>query len=207
MSENNQPPTNNEQPAEKAPGIRLNAAQQRNFDAMFDAIVKEPASGQGRLPEHLFLKYFLPVFANQRPAPEDFISTWVSIAGQPAGEVQIVDNANNVLFTVPPLMDTHHIKRLRPDGSMDFSSIGQMLALHAQSNPKLAEANYQQNLIKRYKESHSPTSVTSENQKRWQEIFVRYGIEQTKPEPAQAASAKSTGAEDDIGDDEFVQAD
>lgn len=74
----------------------------RAFNSLFQKEVRP------RLPENIFANVFLPYFINSKPVDDnsDVLVNWIAIAGTPTNKVDIIDQNNNVLFTVPPLIDS-----------------------------------------------------------------------------------------------------
>lgn len=70
----------------------------------------------GRLPEELFVKEFLPYFMGKVP-PENaqgIVAKWIAVAGSPTAEVDVLDkDLKTVLFTVPAVISTHSISTER----------------------------------------------------------------------------------------------
>lgn len=59
-----------------------------------------------RFPEPLFVKHFLPLFSGQvQPTPQLNLSVWITIAQGEYNPVHIVDQKNEILFTVPPMLE------------------------------------------------------------------------------------------------------
>lgn len=62
-----------------------------------------------RIPESLFVNYFLPCFLGQRENP-NWIMEWISIAGTPMAEVDVFDdNTKQILFTVPSVLNSNRL--------------------------------------------------------------------------------------------------
>lgn len=68
-----------------------------------------------RLPEDIFVNWFLPLFAGEVTEPNDKrqrLVQWLEVAGNPFKEVRIIlpSNHSHVLFHVPPLYDRSVVK-------------------------------------------------------------------------------------------------
>lgn len=195
-------------PAEplKPTAEQLTAAQKyegRVIDSIFDAIVVEGAKSANRLPENIFRDYFLPVFAGKTSIGKHY-EEWISIAGAPTAEVAIVDATNvNVLFNVPALMNTEHIKRNRPEGALPFASIVAMAQAFNTRGPAASQNMMTSQGMERYKASHDRNHDYSPLEKRWLEIFQRYGyVPVDLGNKNTAEKSQESGA---VGDDEFIE--
>lgn len=175
--------------------------QASDIDRIHQLIVEEPKKHASRLPENIFRDYFLPVFAGLAPMGTHY-EEWISIAGAPSAEVSIV-NETGVLFNVPPLMNTDHIKRERPEGAMPFAAIVSMAQAFRTKSGAQGENVMTKQGIERYKASHDTKHDYSVDEKRWIDIFQRYGVLPATPtdNTAKEAIKPSTG----IDDDEFVE--
>ena len=144
---------------------------------------------KGSLPENVFASYFLPYFSGITPImPEStVIADWISIAGAPTNEVDIVDQTGRVIFTVPPLFDTGVIDTTRDSGR--FISIYDQYTLQNTNIPSLAN-NFLMNALAN-KASEIDTSVQPVDT--WLAILKRYGIE---PQGVQSTKVTEEDKED-----------
>ncbi len=184
---------------------QLTAAQKyegRLVDSIFNSIVVEPTQNANRLPEHIFRDYFLPAFAGKVPLGKHY-EEWISIAGAPTAEVAIVDAGGvNVLFNVPALMNTDHIKRTRPEGALPFASIVAMAEAFRTKSPAASQNMMTAQGMDRYKASHDRNHDYTPLEKRWLAIFERYGYVAQDTQATPSQEPKASGA---IDDDEFTE--
>lgn len=152
-----------------------------------------------KLPEEVFVRSFLPYFSGQvslTDTPENIIGTWIGIAGSPAGKVQIVNNENEVLFEVPPLMKSYPIKALVQDGK-PMKEIMANYKVRNANHPAIGE-KFLRNELSGKADRIIENKIHQENAEQWNSIFQRYGIENPNGSPAAENSSK------EVGDDDFV---
>lgn len=178
-------------------------ASAAEIDRIHQLIVEEPKRMANRLPEQIFRDYFLPVFAGDVPNGKHY-EEWISIAGAPSAEVAILGENGQVLFNVPPLMNTDHIKRIRPEGAIPFASIVSMSEAFRGKSGAAADQQMTTDGMRRYRASHDSNHDYTPEEKRWLEIFQRYGIVSaaSNVETPAAPEAQKPNA---IDDDEFVE--
>lgn len=87
----------------------LNGASAKAFHGLVETHERK------KLPEHIFKDYFLPFFLGGAvPDPNtEVYARWVGIAETPTSEVDVINPAGDVLFTVPALMNTNCLEVLR----------------------------------------------------------------------------------------------
>lgn len=182
-------------------------AEALEIDRIHNLIVEEPKKYANRLPEAIFRDYFLPAFAGKVPLVKHY-EEWISIAGAPTAEVAIVDEGGvNVIFNVPPIMNTDHIQRTRPEGAMPFAAIVSMAeAFRTKSGAQSDQVMTAQGMD-RVKAAHDKKYDYSPLEKRWLEIFQRYGIVPVDPKQtsASATSAAAEAPSTAIDDDDFIE--
>ncbi len=132
-----------------------------------------------RLPEAVFVTYFLPRFAGEVvPDDKPWIRDWVAIAGSAMAEVVIVDEANKELYAIPPIMDTSFINLAPKDffSPTLHGAVTQSLRIAA-NTPTAGQQHLDEALVKKIDDVFDPTlNKRSENEQRWLSIFDRYGI-------------------------------
>ena len=128
-----------------------------------------------QFPEHLFVEGFLRMFAGYETHPDITIGRWVSIAGTPFSEVDIINQNGEVLFTVPPIYER---KVLTPELSSGGSSISAVAAtyekLSAQS-PYRAEA-FLNNQLNNINKTNNMDEYRGVGAARFAQIFKRYNL-------------------------------
>lgn len=155
------------------------AAEQQvkdSIDFHFDALVVKPNREINKLPESIFIQVFLPFFCGEKLITDekDILVKWVSIAGAPTKEVQIIDDNGNDLFIVPPLMDSTIIDIKNEGQGQPFLSIISNYELHKNQLPVVGE-NYLKNSIDERMKTLTKDSTAHElNEKQWNNIFIRY---------------------------------
>lgn len=148
------------------------------------------------LPEPLFRQHFLPFFlGNVAPGPNnEVVSAWIGIAGAPTAEVDIIDDARNVLFTAPAIfsttslntdISTHRSQRLR-DLYLDVAHQELSLA-------PLAAGTLARGLQQKVSDIVQPVKTSQEELDKWRKIYEFYKI----PLPTQANQPQSVAVEDD----------
>lgn len=168
---------------------------------IYRQLVTEPQLN--KLPERLFTRNFLPFFCGERdPVKEpDFYVLWISIAGSPMSEVQIIDDNGNPLFTVPALNDTSIIKPDRnTSGSINFSQIITMAKMYGNMTPVAGQNVLMSGLGEKYKELQSKSEVFDSNTERWYQILLRYGKVEKLINTTTGTASEKPGA---LSDDDF----
>lgn len=155
----------------------------------FREILDETNFARTKLPEEVFVKNFLPYFSGQSSIKDNpqIVPTWISIAGSPMAEVDVVDATGQVQFTVPAFYDTTVVNATRQ--SRAGSDIGLIVNQYTQEKnnlPQTAETHVVQHLSQKGQEIVQPSVNFQDNQKKWITIFERYGLSspltQTKQE-------------------------
>ena len=100
---------------------------------------------------------------------------WYGIAGSPSSEVLIIDDNDKPLYKVPALVDTSIINPNREKGSINFSQIVTMAKMYGNITPTAGMNALNGGLAKKYSEIQSKSKAFTENEKRWMDIFQRYG--------------------------------
>lgn len=141
-----------------------------------------------KLPEDIFVNYFLPYFAN--PVSDNVnnnkVAEWVSIAGTPVAEVDIVDNNNKVLYSVPSLFDTSVINLNKLSENHRFNDIMNKFDLQNNNIPSVAQYLLKQDLGNKLENMTEVTSNRLNKEKQWRDIFSKYGyIKETKTKDSQ----------------------
>ena len=160
--------------------------QLKNFnDASLDrattAIVSDISNG--RIPEDIFVQYFLPFFAGTIPTdePTHHMEDWISVAGTPMNRVDVLGEDESVLFTVPPLFDTSIIDISRRERGEGLFSILQQFNLLNNNIPVVAE-NYLANALHgKFSTMGKDSDEFVSDSNAWDNIFSRYGIKPRSP--------------------------
>lgn len=131
---------------------------------------------RARLPEHLFVRHFLPFFSGQVDyTKSDVLHRWGAIAGSPTAPVDIIDAAGRVLYSTPPLFDTSTIDIKRHMNDISIKQIQDGHDMRQANMPSSAVAFYDSHImdIAAQVEIAEPAP---ESLNAWQTIFARYGI-------------------------------
>lgn len=130
------------------------------------------------LPEQIFVKEFLPLFygaVEDKDVRFQQIQSWISIAGSPSSEVSIVDVDNNVLFDVPPVINSSSID-IVSRGDKDIGKIFESFS--ADNFPIRGNRNLLSELDNKQEDIISQTDKSKkEAYERMNQIFVRYGLD------------------------------
>jgi len=133
-----------------------------------------------RLPENVFVNYFLPFFSGTATAESinarNVISEWIGVAGTAMAEVDIIDVSGQVIFTVPALFDTDMINIAAKQAGQSMSDIVNEYSLRKAGVPQAA-TNYLNTALFNLgngitRESNHADAIAL----RWAGIFQRYGI-------------------------------
>lgn len=165
---------------------------------LFDLLITN--ADVNKLPETLFVENFLPFFCGEREIGDnkDFLPYWISIAGSPTAEVQIIDGAGYELYRVPPIADTTIIEPAKRKGNVNFGEIVALTKLHSNVTPAKGENYLNKQLADKFFKLTSQSTIFSENEKRWISIFERYG--KLKVDDTALANKKAAEV---LRDDEF----
>lgn len=133
------------------------------------------AAPVSQFPEELFVAHFLPLFAGEVPETAEInYRTWIDkVAAGERMSVEIVNDKNEVLFTIPPMFDTSIIEQAKPGGPS--------MTLIERHYSRLKEFDVQTSqtfLNKTLSGLHvkaEPTKEVFNNIHAWNQIFVRYG--------------------------------
>lgn len=167
------------------------------------AVVEGSKEYVGRLPESIFVQYFLPYFREKIEekdlTPEKLayrnkvLEDWISVAGTTANEVNIINNVGQTLFTVPALTNTKVISPIRKDGAVSFETIANMAERLRVMSPAQSVDYQHSRLHDKLKDMSTGTHKFKEYEKIWLDIFNRYS---DVKDPAQSGSQKSTDTTD-----------
>lgn len=143
-----------------------------------------------RLPESVFRAHFLMAFAGQ-PTDPNWVAKWIGIAGTPSAEVAIVDQQNNELFRVPPVIASTGVV-------LQGRSAGRMKDIFNHASDLSRNSPYQavQFMNQALGTKTQEIGEAPESHQRWREIFERYGL----AVPQIGDSPSDATAEQDGGD-------
>lgn len=157
------------------------------IEGLYDFIIGEATNKQ--LPEPLFVEHFLPYFSGRKIIDRNtpIIAEWISVAGSPMAEVDVIDHTGTILFTVPGVYSTKGINPKRPMERVASSieSATYMHNLRKRNFPRQASQAFQVEMEEAANELYVGGGTDTDT--RWNDIFERYGIfigkkEETKVE-------------------------
>jgi hypothetical protein len=142
-----------------------------------------------RIPESIFVQYFLPRFLGQINDTH-WVIDWISIAGNPTSEVLVHADSDRdqILYKVPSLFNTNSILLARSRGSFKdvfnhYENIANNLPQKAQTFLLQALSEKESSIL----ESHD----VSDSINTWKSILERYGYTFADTNSQEASS--STG--------------
>lgn len=126
------------------------------------------------VPERVFREVFLPMFAGK----EDLVypattQIWANIAGSYYAPVNIVNEKNEILYTVPPLMNNKAVNPVSSD-EIPIAHVVATAKQYANMHPAQGAAYLDAELTKRSLLMRLPSNVL-EDIATWNKIFERYG--------------------------------
>lgn len=126
-----------------------------------------------KIPESVFLKEILPFICGDTSSqltPE----MWVSIAGSPFSELDIHDDAGNVLFRLPAMLERNVVDHKEADRRGSLASAMVTLGMLRNFSPQSAE-KYLRGEFNGRGIARNPNAVANKTAQRWNDIFARYG--------------------------------
>lgn len=147
------------------------------LDAMYDLVVSGPKAQNPTMRESTFRDYFLPVLAGAVDDPERLRIYIQGAAGFNVG-LNIVDDAGNFMYEVPPVFGSDHIKPLPEDeNTPTYNTILEHVQLMRFRSPSRSEEMLRQGLTARMVHSHKKGYLPTANEKKWIAIFAHYGYD------------------------------
>lgn len=155
---------------------------------------------RSKLPEPLFRQNFLNFFiGKENPGPEsEVVSAWISIAGSPTAEVDIVDAAGQTLFTAPALFSTNTLNTDRKTHrSLDIRDLYLEVAREEVGLAPVAANLLYQGLTAKSADIVAPPTTGDEEYQKWAKLYDFYKISRTQADQ-QVTSAAQAAEDDDI---------
>ena len=159
-----------------------------------------------RLPEALFVEYFLPLFRGDIKDPllvDEYRNKWFILARHPQGEVNIIDNLGEVLFTTPSYSYTKMFDPTKADATGSFKDLITIANQLGVGNPIRARQYLDNNLVKKFDAMRIKGHVLTKEEERWIAIFQRYASKNddlTTKDNAVGGTKPSTLSDDDLED-------
>lgn len=165
----------------------------KQADSFYDALVENTT--RSHVPEDLFRDYFLPYFINEVPISSnpEVISKWIGIAGTPMSKVDVVNDADEVIYTVPSLFDTTIINSSERRPGDSIADISAEFDLKNNNIPAVAQSFLSQQLDRKLS-IVDQNRINSQARQEWSDIFKRYGINKKLETP----QLNSTEVVDDV---------
>lgn len=153
------------------------------IDMIHASVTEGPKDHYPTMTEATFRDYFLPVLAGVVVDP-DRLQIYLQGTGSFAANVgvNIIDDQGQFLFEVPPFLSTDHVKPL-PDSpdAMTFGDISKNVSLMQHRSPMQAigmmNVAFHRRLLSGHIKHYEPTAA----ERKWVEIFKRYGYEVKEP--------------------------
>jgi hypothetical protein len=138
----------------------------------FTALVTE--APKGKIPEDIFIGYFLPFFAGEKTADRNqpVFAQWVSIAGSPTAAVDIIDKDGSVKVTVPGLFNSD-IMRSQYSSDVSMRSIFEQYELYNNNLPVVAN-NFLDKAFTAKTNNLKPITI-NKSEEDWQKVLSMYG--------------------------------
>lgn len=128
-----------------------------------------------------FVQKMLPFFVdrviNSKDEP-NFIKFWVNFAGGPYKEVGVKDSTGEVIFKIPPILNTRSLEvNRREDRSKSIGDILSEAEVRLNHSQQLGNSYIEQHLLKNKLDELIPDEINhNDYEKRWYTIFVKYGV-------------------------------
>jgi len=145
-----------------------------------------------RIPESVFVNYFLPFFIGQRQS-DTWVIEWISIAGTPMLPVYVIDDVTKeILYTVPGYLDTSGI--INDNKNLSLSAIiERYIMIENNGIPMQSRAFLAKNLNEYEKAITGDISRNTINQ--WYHILQRYNL---LPQASETVSNPNNSLDDFI---------
>lgn len=187
------------EPTQQFENLELRAATQ-NAENLFNLLNENPL---GRVPESIFKKHFLALFSGEAKgeASESLYAYWIQVARGPLGRVDVFDDrTGDVLFRVPPMLDSSVIDPSKKINGPSYSQVIAISKMYSEQTKFIGEAKLQEGLAEKYFKLIEKSANFSEDTKTWVSILARYG----KLEDIQKAAGIDTKSSDGkVTDDDF----
>lgn len=142
------------------------------IDKSFDSILSHEENDVALIPEQVFKTTILPMIANNDETSADF-QGWLIIAGSWRRPIDVTDDqSGEVLFRVPALVGENDLP-IEQQGVNSAYEVIQNARRKMRTLPKAGE----EHLIRGLRPRIRVRGDLTENQKRWNYIYERYGLE------------------------------
>lgn len=172
-------------------------------EAIITSLIDNPENDPTRIrfPERIFRENFLPFItgdAQKRPPPgktaeqleDEARQKWLSVSRGPLNEVDVVDQNDQVVFTMPAFFPTANLNTLQRPNERPLKTYTEEYRAHAQSIPHVGKAKLQVGLDKHLSHLFSKGDDPSVKTK-LDKVYEYYGIKPTAGDkPAQEGQGR-----------------
>lgn len=170
---------------------------ERDFINELIDTVTEPLK---KVPEPVFREIFLPYFTGEKqPSKEmDAFSHWMGLVGSPTSAAEVVDHKGDVLFTVPPMVDTSRLDPAkRGERDVNFGKVFEVFEEESKVHPAMGKRWLAEQLAKK---SQNIMGSDAPSKHSWVPVLKYYDL---LPVDGEAKATTATPGDDDLdfGDD------
>lgn len=150
------------------------------------------------IPEPVFRELFLPYFTGEKQmtAEQNAAQHWMGLVGSPTMPADVVNIKGEVLFTVPPLIDTSNLNTLNKDRRQGFASIFINFQEQAKLHANLGVQELSQGLARKTGEIMPEPGTPTSSQYSWNGCLNYYraqglindGVQVAQPNQAVSAA-------------------
>ena len=162
-----------------------------------------------KLPESIFVEYFLPYFKGEVTDPvaaADLRKNWITLARHPMGEVNIINDQGEIIFTTPSIAYTRMFDPTKSDINGSFKDLLLMTNQINVSNPIRAKQYLENNMATKFNAMRIKGHVLTKEEQRWLEIFKRYTVKD-KNTPTNSNSVAKPATNNKLTDDDLEEVD
>lgn len=162
-----------------------------------------------KLPESIFIEYFLPYFKGEVTDPAtaaELRKNWITLARHPMGEVNIINDQGEIIFSTPSIAYTRMFDPTKSDINGSFKDLLLMTNQINVSNPIRAKQYLENNMATKFNAMRIKGHVLTKEEQRWLEIFKRYTVKD-KNTPTNSNSVAKPATNNKLTDDDLEEVD
>ena len=162
-----------------------------------------------KLPESIFIEYFLPYFKGEVTDPAtaaELRKNWITLARHPMGEVNIINDQGEIIFSTPSIAYTKMFDPTKSDINGSFKDLLLMTNQINVSNPIRAKQYLENNMATKFNAMRIKGHVLTKEEQRWLEIFKRYTVKD-KNTPTNSNSVAKPATNNKLTDDDLEEVD
>lgn len=162
-----------------------------------------------KLPESIFIEYFLPYFKGEVTDPAtatELRKKWITLARHPMGEVNIINDQGEIIFSTPSIAYTKMFDPTKSDINGSFKDLLLMTNQINVSNPIRAKQYLENNMATKFNAMRIKGHVLTKEEQRWLEIFKRYAVKD-KNTPTNSNSVAKPATNNKVTDDDLEEVD